>query len=82
MATNIISVSVPLELATFLEENPEISPSKIIQSKLFEMKNDDARLSVRIKALDIRNARLSAKLEKVLVWCEDNKVVIPNNVLE
>jgi len=82
MATNIISVSIPLELAQFLEENQDISPSKIIQAKLFEMKNDDNRSSMKIKALDIRNARLSVKLEKILNWAEDNKVVIPDNVLE
>ncbi len=79
---NIISVSVPSELAQFLEENPEISPSKIIQTKLFEMKNDDARLSTRIKALDIRNARLSAKLNKILEYADDKKFIFPDNVLE
>lgn len=82
MATATISVSIPLELAQFLEENADISPSKIIQAKLFEMKNDDNRSSMKIKALDIRNARLSAKLEKILNWAEDNKVVFPDNVLE
>jgi hypothetical protein len=82
MATNIISVSVPMELAQFLEENPEISPSKIIQTKLFEMKNDEARLEQRIKAYEIRNGRISAKLNKVLEWVEEQKLVIPDNVLE
>lgn len=79
---NIISVSVPMELAEFLEENPEISPSKIIQSKLFEMKNDDARLSVRIKAYEIRNQRLSAKLDKILRYAEEKNFPFPDNVLE
>lgn len=82
MASNIISVSVPFELAQFLEENTDISPSKILQNKLFEMKNDENRSSMRIKALDIRNARLSAKLEKILNWAEDSKIVIPDNVLD
>lgn len=79
---NIISVSIPMELAEFLEENPEISPSKIIQSKLFEMKNDDARLSVRIKAYEIRNQRLSAKLDKILRYAEEKNFPFPDNVLE
>jgi len=82
MASNIISVSVPFELAQFLEENTEISPSKILQSKLFEMKNDENRSSMKIKALEIRNSRLSVKLEKILNWAEDNKITIPDNVLE
>lgn len=79
---NIISVSIPSELAQFLEENPEISPSKIIQTKLFEMKNDDARLSVRIKAFEIRNSRLAAKLDKILRYAEEKNFAFPDNVLE
>ena len=82
MATSIISVSVPYELAQFLEENADISPSKIIQNKLFEMKNDENRLNVRIKAYEIRNSRLSEKLERILRWAEDNNITIPENVLD
>jgi len=79
---NIISVSIPTELAQFLEENEEISPSKIIQSKLFEMKNDENRLSTRIKAYEIRNARLSTKLDKILRYAEEKNFIFPDNVLE
>ena len=82
MATSIISVSVPYELAQFLEENSGISPSKIIQDKLYEMKNDENRLSTRIKAYEIRNARIIAKLDKILRWAEEKNIVIPDNVLE
>ena len=80
--TNIISVSIPNELADFLEENPEISPSKIIQTKLFEMKNDEAWLSVRIKAYEIRNTRLASKLDKILKYAEEQKLLFPDYVLE
>ena len=79
---NIISVSIPSELAQFLEENEEISPSKIIQSKLFEMKNDENRLSTRIKAYEIRNARLAQKLDKILRYAEEKNFSFPDNVLE
>lgn len=79
---NIISVSIPSELAQFLEENEEISPSKIIQSKLFEMKNDENRLSTRIKAYEIRNARLAQKLDKILRYAEEKNFAFPDNVLE
>jgi hypothetical protein len=79
--TNIISVSIPNDLAEFLDENDEISPSKIIQSKLYEMKNDEARIGSRLKAAEIRCIRLSEKLNKVLRWCEEQNIVIPDNVL-
>ncbi len=81
MATSIISVSVPYELAQFLEENEEISPSKIIQAKLFEMKNDEARIGSRLKAAEIRCIRVSEKLNKILRYCEEQNIVIPDNVL-
>ena len=81
MATTIISVSVPLEQSNFLEENPEISPSKIIQGKLFEIMNDQNRMETRIKAYEIRNGRITAKLDKILRWCEQNNVIIPEDVL-
>ena len=81
MATSIISCSIPIDLVDFLEENPDISPSKILQAKLYEMKNDEARLSTRIKAYEIRNARLSAKLDKVLRYAEEQNFTFPDNVL-
>ena len=82
MATNIISVSVPLELAQFLDENPDLSPSKIVQEKLFQIKNETARMNERLKAYEIRNGRIALKLDKVLRWCEANNVVLPDDVLE
>ena len=82
MATQIISVSIPVELGNFLEENPEISPSKIIQSKLIEMKNDETNLQNRIKAYEIKMYKLSGKLTKVLEYCESKGFAIPENVLE
>jgi hypothetical protein len=82
MATTILSVSIPLEQSNFLESNPEISPSKIIQTKLLEIMNEQNRAETRIKAYEIRNARILSKLDKILRWCEDNKIIIPENVLE
>ena len=82
MATTIISVSIPMELAQFLEENEGISPSKIVQNKLFEMKNDKESFITRVRALEIRNGNLSKKLNDLLMWCEEQKVIIPANVLD
>lgn len=44
--------------------------------------NEQNRAETRIKAYEIRNARILSKLDKILRWCEDNKIIIPENVLE
>lgn len=82
MATTTLSVSIPLELTNFLEENPEISPSKIIQTKLYEMKNDASSVQSRIKAYEIKLFRAVGKLNRVLEYCESKGYAIPENVLE
>lgn len=81
MATAIISVSIPADLNNFLIENPSISPSKVLQMKLYEMKDSAEQAKTQMRGLEIRNGRLSAKLNSVLEWCEDNKITIPDNVL-
>jgi len=81
MATTIITCSIPNELATFLAENPEISPSKVIQMQLFRMRDDEAKLSERLKAYEIRVSRISGKLNAILAYCESQNFAIPENVL-
>jgi hypothetical protein len=82
MATNILSVSIPKELADFLEENPEISPSKVLQVKLFEIKEQETRLQERIKAYEIKLFRASGRLNKLCSWLEEQKIAIPQDVLD
>ena len=82
MATSTLSVSIPLELCNFLEENTDLSPSKIIQSRLYEIKNDLDRSSNKLKVFENRNIALSTKLNNVLRWVEEQNLVIPDNVLE
>ena len=82
MATNIITCSIPVELAKFLDENPEISPSKVLQQKLFAMREDEARLFERVKALEIRNERVVARWNKLLDWAKELDVGIPAYVLD
>lgn len=79
--TEIISCSIPDDLKNFLAENPDLSPSKIIQNVLYTMKEQRNSVEIKIKAYQIRNEALSSKLQKVLFWCEENKVIIPDNVL-
>lgn len=82
MATNILSVSIPKDLAEFLDENTEISPSKVLQSKLYEIKEQEARANMRVKACEIRLYRATGRLQKIIDWCEKNNIVIPDDVLE
>lgn len=82
MATITASVSFPAELGVFLEENPEISLSKIVQTKLYEMKNDANSIRGRLKALEIKLFRATGKLQSVLDYCEKQGVIIPADVLE
>ena len=72
MATNILSVSIPLDLAQFLEENPEISPSKIVQTQLYNMKNEAAKQKELIKAYEIKLSRATRRLNAALEVVESD----------
>lgn len=82
MATVIISCSIPVELSDFLQNNPEVSPSKVLQSSLCKIKDEENKLGERLRAYEIRNGRVTAKLDKVLRWIEEQKLTIPQDVLE
>ena len=82
MATNILSVSIPKDLAEFLEENPSISPSKVLQAKLYEIKEQEARLKDRIKAYEVKLYRQSGRLTTLLQWLEKKEIAIPDDVLQ
>jgi len=70
MATNQIMCSIPLELGNFLEKNPEISPSKVLQQKLYEMMNEEFKLQERLKAYEIKLSKLTAKIQKMCDFIE------------
>ena len=82
MATNIITCSIPVELAQFLEDNPEISPSKVLQQKLFAIKEEEARLQEKLRVYEVKTSRLVNKLANILRYCEAQNFVIPQDVLE
>jgi len=82
MATNILSVSIPKDLAEFLEENSEISPSKVIQAKLYEIKEQEARASMKIKAYEVKLYRATGRLQKLIDWLQKQEIAIPDDVLE
>lgn len=63
MGVNVIkSVSIPLELAEFLDKNPELSLSKIIQARLIELKEQKTIYENRLKIYETKLSRLSQEL--------------------
>ena len=63
MGVNVIkSVSIPLELAEFLDKNPELSLSKIIQARLIEMKEQKTIYDNRLKIYENKLSILSREL--------------------
>lgn len=81
MATNILSVSIPKDLADFLEENPDISPSKVLQAKLYEIKEQESKLKDRIKAYEVKLFRQTGRITKLTDWLEKHQIAIPDDVL-
>jgi hypothetical protein len=82
MATNIISCSIPMELAKFLQDNNSISPSKVLQQRLYEIRENEEQLKLRLKVYEDKIYRISARLNKLLYYLQDNKIEIPQDVLE
>lgn len=63
MGQNVIkSVSIPLELAEFLDKNPELSLSKIVQARLLEIKDQKAIYENRVKVYENKMHILQQKL--------------------
>lgn len=65
-----------------MEENPDLSPSKIIQTKLYEIKFEEEKLKLRMKAAENKIFNLSGKLNRVLEYCASKEFNIPQDVLE
>lgn len=66
----IKTLSIPIEMQHFLDDNPDLSPSKMLQSKIIEIQ-ERRRLSFNeIKRLNFKIASLARKLEDV---CTENE---------
>lgn len=70
MATYTLNVSIPKEQAEFLEENPEISPSKVFQAKIsefMELKMDSKTVTAELRA---GNKRLQEQRDKAIEFID------------
>ena len=74
MATSIISVSVPQDLAVFLSENEDLSPSKMLQQRILDIKNDREQARSQLKAMEIRNGRLAQNLERAVQLLHEKNI--------
>lgn len=62
---------MPDDLAEFLKETPELSPSKVLQAKLKDLKEDWNTKEIRFKALEQKIFNLSQRLNKLMEFLED-----------
>lgn len=81
MATTILTCSIPSELAVFLEETPEVSPSKVLQAGLFALRDQEARLKEKMRAMEIRLGNWINKFNGLRNWAEQEGITIPDDVL-
>lgn len=58
----IKSVSLPQLLADYVDKNPPLSLSKLLQSKIIEVMNNQRHFQEHIKRLEIRNELFEKKL--------------------
>lgn len=74
MPSTIISVSIPLDLAQYLEENKDISPSKALQARLYEIK--EQRLKITAELIKLRNDLriIAEEKNKFLAFIKDAKL--------
>lgn len=65
------TLSIPQELADFLEQNPDLSPSKILQSKIIEIKENRRLNQSEIQKLERRLKFMESKL-----WEANDRIVV------
>jgi hypothetical protein len=68
--TEIKSISLPDDLGVFLQDNPEISLSKIVQARLYEIQSQENTAKERIKAYEIKLNRAMERLQKAFTFIE------------
>lgn len=74
MTTIQIMTSIPIELGIFLEEHSEISPSKVLQSRLFEIKEQKAQEDIRFKVMESKMQTILRKFESLSQFlCDKNQ---------
>lgn len=50
--TNIISCSLPDDLAEFIKQNKQVKPSKVLQDGLYRLRDEENKLKARLIKLE------------------------------
>ena len=64
MVSKIIATSLPQEYITFLDENPLLSPSKLLQSKLNDLMINSKDFTEQLKHEREKNLRIMETLNR------------------
>lgn len=70
MATKTLTISIPREDEEFLLNNPELSPSKIFQTKIKEIRNQRKDFEHLIKVKDNIIRQMGAFINDKKLWNE------------
>lgn len=70
MGTKTLSVSIPLDLVEFLQKNPGLKPSSMLQRKIREVMELRKDLEATIKAKDIMIRNLNTFIIEKSLWEE------------
>jgi len=62
MATKTLNISIPINLWEFLQQYPELSPSKMFQSKVVDVMNTKKNSEVELVKLKRSNAFFQRKI--------------------
>jgi hypothetical protein len=76
MAATILTISIPAEQAVFLDENPEISPSKLFQAKLTECIDFQKSGITRLKEAEDRNKRITEHRDKAINFIDSKGLMV------
>lgn len=73
--TQIISISLPDEQKTFLDENDFLKPSKIMQRAIEQIMEREKDFEPERRAFSERLAGLRMELEKRILYLEDKGLI-------
>ena len=65
MATKNLSISIPVELADFLMQNQDLSPSKIFQSKLLDIIDTKKQSQEELNKIRRVNTFLQTRIQEL-----------------
>lgn len=75
MASKILTISINETQFRFLEENPDFSPSKLLQAKINELMETSINFEERMKTLKIQIDRLTEHRNKFIDFINSKELM-------